>query len=275
MRARRLRLPLLALAALAAACLVGPWLAGAAGLDGATLRAADIALPPSLSHPLGTDAQGRDLLVRVLLGGRLALLVAAATTALAVVIGTLYGALAAMAPRLVDAILMRAADGLYAVPTAALVLVIMAALDARSLAWLVVLLAATSWMSLARVVRAHVRGLLVRDFVLAARALGAPPARLLSHHLLPNTAGLVAVYAAAALPQLLVAEAFLSFLGLGVQAPRASLGSLLVEGSAHVLVAPWILAGPALLLAALVSALLSLGDRVRDAVDSQDLPGAR
>lgn len=283
MRAPRLRLwrslarsPALALLlALIAACLVGPAVAAGFGLDATTMRVDQIALPPSSSHWLGTDAQGRDLLVRVLLGGRVALATAAAATALAVLLGALVGAGSALAGGAVDAVLMRAVDALYAVPTAALVLVTMAVLDSRSLALLVALLAATSWMSLARVVRAHTRGLLARDFITAARALGASPARVLWRHLLPNSAGLLAVYAAAALPQLLVAEAFLSFLGLGVQAPRASLGTLVVEGSAQLLVAPWILVGPALLLAALILALLSLGDRVRDAVDSQDRSARR
>jgi oligopeptide transport system permease protein len=218
---------------------------------------------------MGTDAQGRDLLVRVLIGGRIALGIAAISTALAVGLGALYGALAAYAGGGVDAVMMRLVDALYGVPTAALVIVVMATFDSRSLLLLVALLAATSWLSLARVVRAHVRGLRQRDFVLAAHALGASPARILLRHLLPNTAGLVIVYAAAALPQLLVAEAFLSFLGLGVQAPLASLGTLVVEGTAQLLVAPWMLLGPGLVLAALVLALLLLGDGLRDAVDSQ------
>jgi oligopeptide transport system permease protein len=205
----------------------------------------------------------------VLIGGRLALGIAALCTGLAVTFGAIYGALAAYAGGLVDAAMMRAVDALYGVPIAALVIVAMATLDTRSLLLLVALLAATSWLSLARVVRAQVRGLLQRDFVLAAHALGASPLRILARHLLPNTFGLVIVYAAAALPQLLVAEAFLSFLGLGVQAPLASLGTLVVEGTAQLLVAPWMLLGPGLVLAALVLALLLLGDGLRDAVDSQ------
>jgi oligopeptide transport system permease protein len=233
------------------------------------MRFDEIAAPPSAGHWLGTDAQGRDLLVRVLLGGRLALGIAALTTLLAVAIGVLYGAVAAYAGGLVDAVMMRAVDALHAVPTAALALVTMAALDSRRLALLVLLLAATSWLTLARVVRAQVRGLRHADFVTAAHALGASPARVLWRHLLPNTLGVVAVYAAAALPQLLLAEAFLSFLGLGVQPPRASLGTLVVEGAAQLVVAPWMLAGPALFMAALVLAMILIGDGLRDAADSQ------
>jgi oligopeptide transport system permease protein len=257
------------LALLAAACVFGPWLASVFGLDASTMRVDRIAEGPSAAHWMGTDAQGRDLLVRVLIGGRIALGIAAISTALAVGIGALYGAIAAYAGGVVDSVMMRIVDALYGVPTAALVIVVMATFDSRRLLLLIALLAATSWLSLARVVRAHVRGLRQRDFVLAAHALGASPARILLRHLLPNTAGLVIVYAAAALPQLLVAEAFLSFLGLGVQAPLASLGTLVVEGTAQLLMAPWMLLGPGLVLAALVLALLLLGDGVRDAVDSQ------
>jgi oligopeptide transport system permease protein len=257
------------LAALVAFCAVGPWLGAAFGLDATTLRYDEIAAPPSAAHWLGTDAQGRDLLMRVMIGGRVALGIAAITTALAVLLGVAYGAIAAYAGGVVDALMMRVVDALHGVPVAALALVTMAALDSRRLLLLVALLAATSWLTLARVVRAHVRGLRRRDFVTAAHALGASPARILVRHLLPNTSGLVIVYAAAALPQLLLAEAFLSFLGLGVQPPLASLGTLVVEGTAQLVVAPWMLAGPGLVMAALVLALILVGDGLRDAADSQ------
>jgi oligopeptide transport system permease protein len=248
-------------------CLVGPWLAAAFGLDATTMRHDQIAAPPSAAHWFGTDQQGRELLVRVMLGGRVALALAAASCALTVVFGTAYGALAAYAGGLVDAAMMRAVDALYALPTAALVLVVMATFDARGTPVLVALLAAISWMSIARVVRAHVRGLRQQGFIEAARALGATSARVVWRHLVPNTAGLVAVYATLALPQLLFAEAFLSFLGLGVQPPLASLGTLVTEGTAQLLMAPWMLAFPGLFMAALVLALLAIGDGLRDLVD--------
>ncbi len=249
-------------------CLVGPLVAASlAGLDATTMRYDAIAAPPSSSHWFGTDAQGRDLLVRTMVGGRIALLIAAAATALAVVLGVTYGAVAAYAGGLADAAMMRIVDALTSLPAAALVLVVMSVVDSRRLLLLVALLAAISWLSLARVVRAHVRGLRQRGFVEAARGLGASPARILLLHLAPNTFGLVAVYAALALPQVLLVEAFLGFLGLGVPAPLASLGTLVTEGTAQLVVAPWLLAFPGALLAALVLALGLLGDGLRDAFD--------
>jgi oligopeptide transport system permease protein len=255
------------LLAVLAFCLLGPPIAAAFGLDATTMRYDAIAAPPSSAHWFGTDAQGRDLLVRVMLGGRIALALAAAATAIAVLVGVSYGALAAQAGGRVDAAMMRLVDALHALPVTALVLVVMALASSRRLWLLVALLAAISWLSLARVVRAHVRGLRQRGFVEAARALGASPARILLRHLAPNTAGLVAVYAALALPQVLLAEAFLSFLGLGVPPPQASLGTLLTEGTAQLVVAPWMLLAPGALMAALVLSLSLLGDGLRDAFD--------
>lgn len=259
------------LAALVFFCVVGPWIAAAFGLDATTMRFEDLAAPPSSAHWLGTDAQGRDLLVRVMLGGRLALGISALATALAVVVGTSYGAVAAYAGGRLDAIMMRIVDALYGLPTYALILVVMAVVDSRRLALLVVLLAAVSWLTLARVVRAHVRGLRQRGFVEAARALGASPSRIFLHHLLPNTFGLVAIYATLALPQLLLAEAFLSFLGLGVPPPAASLGTLVTEGTAQLLVAPWVLWGPGLVMVALVVALTWIGEGLASVADRSRL----
>ncbi|MEZ4361226.1 MAG: ABC transporter permease [Kofleriaceae bacterium] len=255
-----------ALIALVLFCVAGPWLAGALGLDGTTMRFELGSAPPSRAHWFGTDPQGRDLLVRVMLGGRVALAVAAITTVLAVGVGVAFGAVAAYAGGVVDYAMMRLVDALYGLPTVALVIVVMALRDSRSLSLLVAILAAVSWLTLARVVRAQVRSLRDREFVEAARGLGASAPRVVLRHILPNLAGLVVVYATLALPQVMLAEAFLSFLGLGVQAPLASLGTLVTEGSAQILVAPWMLACPGLLMAALVWTLNFLGDGLRDAL---------
>ena len=251
---------------LALFCGVGPQLALAFGLDATTMNFELGGAPPSWQHWFGTDPQGRDLMVRVMVGGRIALAVAALTTGIAVVIGVLWGTVAAYAGGAMDFIMMRIVDALYGLPTVALVIVAMAALGSRSLALLFAVLAAISWLSLARVVRAQVRGLRERPFVEAARVLGASPARIALRHIVPNTAGIVIVYATLALPHVMLAEAFLSFLGLGVQAPLASLGTLVTEGSAQLLVYPWLLAFPGLLMAALVLSLNFLGDGLRDAL---------
>lgn len=247
-------------------CFLGPALASAAGLDATTMDLTLGSRPPSWRHWFGTDLQGRDLLVRVMVGGRIALTVAAITTGIAVMIGVLWGSLAAYAGGALDFAMMRVVDALYGLPTVALVIVVIAATGSRSLVLLFAVLAGISWLTLARIVRARVRTLAREPFIDAARALGASPARILLRHLVPNTYGVVAVYATLALPHVVLAESFLSFLGLGVQAPLASLGTLVAEGSAQLLAFPWLLAFPGAMMAALVLALSFLGDGLRDVV---------
>ena len=271
---RRLRLSRLGFACaglfllVAAACVLGPPLLRAlAGLDGLRQDVGLGAAPPSLRHWLGTDVLGRDLLVRTLEGGRITLAVGLTGAAVALVIGVLYGATAAYAGGLVDDAMMRVVDVLYALPAIVFVIVLMAVLGSRSLLLLFALLGAVSWLTLARIVRTQVRSLAGADFVVAARALGASPARVLLRHIVPMTLGPVIVYATLAIPAVMLQEAFLSFLGLGVQAPRASLGTLIAEGAQQIVVYPWLLAGPAALMVVTVLALSFLGDALRDALD--------
>jgi oligopeptide transport system permease protein len=251
------------------ACAIGPSIAAALGLDGTRIDAGLGAVPPSARHWLGTDTLGRDLLVRVLLGGQIALVAAVIATAVAMAIGVVYGATAAYAGGWIDDAMMRGVDLLYGIPSAAFVVVVMAVLDTRSLATLFALLAAISWLTMARIVRGQVRALRDGELVAAARAIGASPGRIVVRHILPNTAGPLIVYATLALPNVMLTEAFLSYLGLGVQAPLASWGTLVTEGSSHVLVYPWLLLGPAIAMAATVTALNFLGDAVRDALDAR------
>jgi oligopeptide transport system permease protein len=274
-RLRRDRVTVVALTALLgliAFCALGPPLAARFDVDATTMHHELGGAPPSRAHWFGTDAQGRDLMVRVMEGGRIALAVAALATALTVAIGVVYGAVAASLGGALDYAMMRVVDALYGLPTVALALVVMAALDSRSLALLLAVLAASSWLTLARVVRAQVRALRQQDFVEAARALGASPARIALRHIAPNSAGIVVVYATLMLPQLMIAEAFLSFLGLGVQPPHMSLGGLVTEGSSQLLAAPWMLVFPGLCMAALVLALTFVGDGLRDALDPRAAP---
>lgn len=262
-------------AAIAAACLLGPPLAAAAGLDATAIDAGLGATPPSAAHWFGTDTLGRDMLVRVMIGGRIAIAVAVIAAAIAVVIGVGYGAIAAYAGGAVDGVMMRIVDALYGFPTLVLVIVVMAVTGSRSLLALFALIGAISWLTLARITRGQVLALRHREFVDAARALGAPPARVLVRHVLPNAAGPVIVYATLALPQVMLTEALLSFLGLGVQAPLASWGTLVTEGSSQIVVYPWLLVFPALVMGAAILALNFAGDGLRDAFDPRGGHGSR
>ena len=256
-------------AAVAAACCVGPLVAGAFGLDATSIDPGLGATPPSAAHWFGTDTLGRDMLVRVMIGGRIAIAVAAVAAAIAVAIGVGYGAIAAYAGGAVDGAMMRIVDALYGFPTLVLVIVVMAVTGARSPVALFALIGAISWLTVARITRGQVLALRRREFVEAARALGVPPARILVRHVLPNAAGPVIVYATFALPQVMITEALLSFLGLGVPAPLASWGTLVTEGSSQIVVYPWLLVFPAVMMGVAIASLNFVGDGLRDALDPQ------
>jgi oligopeptide transport system permease protein len=267
-RDRRARLGAGFLGLVAVACLAGPTLAGAlAGLDATTPDLALGAAPPSGRHWLGTDPLGRDLLVRVLAGGRLALAVTVIATGLAVLLGTAWGALAAQAGGRVDFVMMRIVDILYGLPVVLLVITVMAVLDTRSVVALFLLIGAVHWMTLARIVRGQVASLRGGELVAAARALGASPARILVRHLLPNALGPIVVYAALLAPQVMLTEAFLGFLGLGAPPPQASWGTLIAEGADRMRLFPWLLLAPAAVMTATIVAFHLVGDAMRDALD--------
>jgi len=255
--------------AIAVFCYLGPVIAAAFGLDATTIDTDYGARAPSWSHWFGTDALGRDMLVRVMIGGRIALLVAVVTTAIALAIGITWGATAAYAGGAVDNVMMRIVDALYGFPVVVFVIVVMSVLDTRSLLALFALIGGISWLTMARIARGQVLLLRHREFVEAARALGAPPRRILTRHILPNAAGPLVIYATLAFPQVMLTEAFLSFLGLGVQAPLASWGTLVTEGSTQILVYPWLLVCPGLVMAVTIMALNFIGDGLRDAFDPQ------
>ena len=272
---RRLRQNRMAVACLAlfativVACLIGPTICGGFGLDATTLDLDLLASPPSRAHPLGTDNLGRDLLVRVLVGGRIAIVISLTATAVALVIGVAWGAIAAYAGGRVDYVMMRIVDTLYGFPTVVFVVVIRAVFDTRSMVSLFALIGAISWLTMARIVRGQVLSLRHREFVEAARAVGARPSRILFRHIVPNTLGAVIVYATVLVPQTMLVETFLSFIGLGVQAPLASWGTLVTEGATQIAVAPWVLIGPGVAMGLTIFALNFLGDGLRDALDPQ------
>jgi oligopeptide transport system permease protein len=225
------------------------------------------AQPPSFRHWMGTDTLGRDMMVRTMIGGRIALIVGVTATFVALVIGVSWGAISAYAGGKVDEIMMRIVDVLYGFPTVVFVIVIMAVLQTTSLVLLFALIGAISWLNMARIVRGQVLSIRRQEFVEAARAIGVPGRRILFRHIVPNALGPVIVYSTLSLPSVMLTEAFLSFLGLGVQAPLASWGTLVTEGVSQIAVNPWVLVGPGLVMAITIFALNFLGDGLRDALD--------
>jgi oligopeptide transport system permease protein len=249
------------------ACLLGPVLARAMwGYEYDTQDLAYGARPPSAAHWFGTDFHGRDLLTRVLYGGRVSLSVGVLAAGVAAVIGTLYGAVSGYAGGMVDGLMMRIVDVLYALPFMFLVIILVTVFG-KSLLLVFLALGFVGWRTTARIVRGQVLGLKAREFVLAARAAGAGPATIVLRHLVPNTLGPIVVYFTLTVPTMILQEAFLSFLGLGVQAPRPSLGALINEGASHMTVFWWELVFPGAVMALLLASLNFLGDGLRDALD--------
>ncbi len=215
---------------------------------------------------LGTDQKGRDLLVRILFGARVSLAIALLATLISVLIGVSYGALSGWLGGRWDGLMMRIVDVLYGLPFLFLVILLLV-VAGRSTVNLFVALGAVSWLSMARIVRGQVLSLRRRPFVEAAVAMGVGQARILWRHILPNALGPIVVYATLAVPAVIIEEAFLSFLGLGVQPPAASWGTLISEGARLMAQHPWLIVYPGGLLTATLFALHFVGDGLRDAVD--------
>ena len=221
---------------------------------------------PGGAHLFGTDALGRDLLARVLHGGRISLEVGIVATAVALVIGVTYGALAGFFGGTVDAVMMRAVDILYALPFTIFV-ILLTVFFGKDLVLLFAAIGAVEWLTMARIVRGQVRSLRGQEFIEAAEALGLRRRRIIFRHLVPNVLGPVIVYATLTIPSVMLLEAFLSFLGLGVQPPGASWGVLIGDGAKNMEESPWQLVFPGLALAVTLFSFNFLGDGLRDALD--------
>lgn len=271
------------LIAIVLACLIGPL------VTGQTIETQNLdlgATSPSAQHWLGTDPLGRDLLTRILSGGRVSLAVGLTATFVSLLIGVAYGATSGFLGGRADAIMMRIVEILYALPFIILVIILIVVLEPvfklPRMAWLVSLfggegqiklvvlfmvIGAIEWLTMARVVRAQVMTLRQQDFVSAALALGVPKWKIILRHLVPNCLGPVIVYSTLTIPAVMLLEAVLSFLGLGVQAPFASWGSLIQEGADNMETRPWMLVFPALFFSSTLFCLNFLGDGLRDALD--------
>lgn len=267
MRRRTNKLALAFLIALALLCMVGPLFSPyAQDAQDLQLKAA----APSARHWMGTDQLGRDILTRILYGGRVSLAVGLLATAVGAIIGVIYGMISGLQGGKTDSAMMRVVDILYPFPFVNFVILLMAIVGREF--WLIFLaIGAVEWLTMARVVRGQVLALKNLEFVLAARATGAGFWHILWKHMLPNVLGTVVIYASLLVPGVMLLEAALSFLGLGIQPPSASWGVLIREGANVMATYPWLLLYPGLFFCSTLLALNLLGDGLRDAFDPKSM----
>jgi len=221
---------------------------------------------PTLAHWLGTDIFGRDMLTRILYGGRVSLMVGFIATAVALLIGVTYGAIAGYAGGKTDALMMRLVDIIYALPFMIFIVLLMVVFG-RNLLLLFLAIGAVEWLVMARIVRGQIQNLRQQEFVEAAISIGLSPAAIIRKHLIPNALGPIIVYTTLTIPNVMLLEAFLSFLGLGIQPPQSSWGLLISYGVETMEEYPWLLIFPGLALTLTLFALNFLGDGLRDALD--------
>ncbi|KKB77185.1 peptide ABC transporter permease [Devosia soli] len=241
-----------------------PW--GYSEVDWTSIRK-----PPDFAkgHYLGTDQNGRDMLARVLQGTQMSLIVAAVATVVSVSIGVIYGAVSGYFGGRVDSLMMRFVDVMYALPYI-LFVIILVVMFGRNPVLLFVGIGAIEWLTMARIVRGQTLSIKEKEFIEAARASGAKPFTIIMRHIVPNLTGPVVIYATLTIPEIIIAESFLSYLGLGVQEPQTSLGTLISAGAPVAEVLPWMLLGPAAVLVTLLLCLTYIGDGLRDALDPKD-----
>ena len=229
----------------------------------------DLALgasPPSSDHLLGTDTLGRDLLTRMMYGSRISLMVGFLATSVALIIGVIWGTIAGFSGGKTDAIMMRIVDTLYGIPFIILIILLMV-IFGRNLVLLFLAIGAVEWLTMARIVRSQVLNLSRQEFILSAEAMGVSRLSIIFRHLIPNAMGPVVVYATLTVPQIMLLESFLSFLGLGVQPPLSSWGLLIRDGAVSMEEYWWLLIFPSLAFSLTLFSLNFIGDGLRDAID--------
>lgn len=244
-------------------CVLAPWIMPY-GYEEQDLRLG--ASGPSAAHWLGTDTFGRDLLTRIVFGGRVSLMVGFIATIVALLVGVTYGAIAGYVGGRVDAVMMRLVDIFYALPFMIFIILLMVVFG-RNLFLLFLAIGAVEWLTMARIVRGQVQSLRQQEYVEAAISLGLSSGAIIFRHVIPNVLGPVIVYTTLTIPQVMLLEAFLSFLGLGIQPPMSSWGLLISYGVESMEEYPWLLIFPGLALSLTLFALNFLGDGLRDALD--------
>jgi len=229
--------------------------------------------PPSLQngHWFGTDAVGRDILVRTLEGGRISLMVGLVATIVSLVIGVSYGAISGYFGGVADRVMMRVVDIIYALPFMFFLILLMVVFG-RHILLIFLAIGAINWLDMARIVRGQTLGLKNTEFVEAAKACGVGDWAIIRRHIIPNLMGVVIVYVTLTIPQVILIESFLSFLGLGVQEPMSSWGALVSDGAQDMESAPWMLIVPAVFLTVTLYCFNYIGDGLRDALDPKDRP---
>lgn len=247
---------------------LGPYLSA---YDYDTVDWDNMGVPPGLKHGhlLGTDSLGFDVYVRTLHGVRISLLIAVVATAVSLIIGTVYGATAGYIGGRTDGMMMRFVDIMYALPFVFFVLVLLVWFG-RNIFLIFAAIGAVEWLTMARIVRGQTLSLKKREFVEAARAIGLSTPRIIARHIVPNLMGPVIVYATLTVPQVILFESFLSYLGLGVQPPLTSLGVLISDGVAEMETRPWLLIVPGSVLVVVLLCFNFIGDGLRDALDPKD-----
>lgn len=246
-----------------AIALLTPWIAPY------SYQAQDLELgasPPSAAHWLGTDIFGRDLMTQIMYGGRISLAVGFVATAVALLIGVTWGAVAGYVGGRTDAVMMRLVDILYALPFM-IFIVLLTVVFGRNMLLLFLAIGAVEWLTMARIMRGQVQSLRQQEFVEAAISLGLSPTTLIRRHLVPNALGPIIVYTTLTIPNVMLLEAFLSFLGLGIQPPQTSWGLLISYGAETMEEYPWLLIFPGIALTLTLFSLNFLGDGLRDALD--------
>lgn len=259
---------LVLLSVLVALALIGPllWVH-----DSTFIYRDKVQVPPTLTdlHIFGTDAQGRDLFARVLVGLRMSLMVGVVATFVSLIIGVTWGAVAGFVGGKVDQLMMRVVDILYSLPFIFFVIILMVVFG-RNIILIFVAIGAVEWLTMARIVRGQTIALKSMEFVEAAHAAGVSQGAIIRRHIVPNVLGPVVVYVTLTIPVVILAESFLSFLGLGVQEPLTSLGNLISNGARDMEIAPWTLIFPAATMMLTLFCFNFIGDGLRDAIDPKD-----